>query len=237
MKKNISETDLSAPIKKHFENEGYLVRSEVKNCDITAVKDEKLLVIELKKRLSVDLLIQGVERQRVSDTVYIAVPKPKKTLQQYRKLTSLIKRLELGLIFVNFQKGKKRVEIVVEPGQYQFYKNTRKRKLIMKEINSRSADYNEGGSTRTKIMTAYKEKSLHIACVLNNFGEMSPKSVREFGTPETTGNILYTNFYGWYKRKSRGIYEISNSGKKAISTYPEVCKHYLEIIEENSSKK
>lgn len=230
MKSNISETDLAEPVKKFFHKEGYIVRSEVKNCDITATKDDKIIVIELKTRLSVDLLIQGVERQRVSDLVYVAVPKPKKTLQQYRKLQALMKRLELGLIFVNFQKGKKRIEIVVEPGQYPFHRNNRKRKLIEKEIKLRSDDYNEGGSSKKKIVTAYREHALHIACVLDKFGEMSPREVKKYGTVEKTGSILYTNFYGWYKRKSRGIYSISKTGKEAILTYEKVSKYYFDLI-------
>jgi len=42
------ETDLFPPIKKHLEASGYTVRAEVRDCDITAFKDDELIIIELK---------------------------------------------------------------------------------------------------------------------------------------------------------------------------------------------
>ena len=36
----MQETDLFPPVKKYLEANGYTVRAEVKNCDITATKDK-----------------------------------------------------------------------------------------------------------------------------------------------------------------------------------------------------
>ena len=38
------------------------------------VKGDELIVIELKKGFSTDLLIQATDRQRVTDSVYVALP-------------------------------------------------------------------------------------------------------------------------------------------------------------------
>jgi hypothetical protein len=78
-KDKILEIDLYNPVRDVFVEQGYTVRSEVKDCDITAIKDDELVVVELKRNLSVSLLAQAARRQKAADLVYIAVPKPKKT--------------------------------------------------------------------------------------------------------------------------------------------------------------
>jgi hypothetical protein len=76
MAKVIAETDLAEPLYAHLARLGYTVRSEVKDCDIAAVKGDDLLIIELKKSLSLALVIQATRRQRLTDTVYVAIPRP-----------------------------------------------------------------------------------------------------------------------------------------------------------------
>ena len=71
------ESELFLPVKTLFENMGYQVNAEVKDCDVTAVKDDELIIAELKKNLSVTLLSQGLQRQKTGAVTYIAVPKPK----------------------------------------------------------------------------------------------------------------------------------------------------------------
>jgi hypothetical protein len=44
-----AETDLSKPLQTYLAAQGYTVRCEVKHCDIVAVKDDVLIVIELKR--------------------------------------------------------------------------------------------------------------------------------------------------------------------------------------------
>lgn len=57
--KKLLEVDLYKPIQTYFSRDGYEVYGEVKDCDLVAVKDEELVVVELKLTLSVDLLIQA----------------------------------------------------------------------------------------------------------------------------------------------------------------------------------
>src|SRR5687767_1100498 len=91
------ECDLYEPLRDYLTEQGYTVRSEVRGCDITAVRGDELVVIEMKRGLTLDLLIQGAERQRVADSVYLAVPKPRpqRTREdnaRWRGLQRLLKR-------------------------------------------------------------------------------------------------------------------------------------------------
>ena len=73
----MTESDLFEPVKRLFEGQGFAVNAEVKDCDVTAVNGDELVIIELKRNLSVTLLAQGLKRQRCGADVYVAVPKPK----------------------------------------------------------------------------------------------------------------------------------------------------------------
>src|SRR3954447_10082141 len=110
--KKLQEMDLYKPIQTFFVKEGYEVYGEVKDCDIVAVKDEELVVVELKLSLSVDLLIQAAKRQRITDQVYIAIPKPKHRIRSkaWTDKCHLVRRLELGLIIVSFSAGRAKTE-------------------------------------------------------------------------------------------------------------------------------
>ncbi|MBT2700620.1 hypothetical protein J7E79_25105 [Bacillus sp. ISL-40] len=227
--KKLQEIDLYKPIQTYFLREGYEVYGEVKDCDIVAVKDEELVVIELKLTLSVDLLIQAAKRQRITDKVYVAIPKPKHRLNSKRwtEKCHLIRRLELGMIVVSSPGKRGRAEIIFEPTPFIRRKNKRKRDSIMKEIKGRSADYNVGGSNRTKIMTAYKENCIQIACYLENLGPLSPKKLNQLGSGKNTSSVLTKNYYGWFERIKRGIYVITEKGKEEIKEYPELINYYL----------
>ncbi|WP_197482137.1 hypothetical protein [Oceanobacillus sp. Castelsardo] len=72
----MKEIDLYEPINKYFKRKGYEVYGEVKDCDMAVIKDDLLILVELN--LSVDLLIQATKQERVSENVYVAIPKSKK---------------------------------------------------------------------------------------------------------------------------------------------------------------
>ncbi|MGM0876910.1 MAG: DUF2161 domain-containing phosphodiesterase [Bacillota bacterium] len=235
-KNMLQEVDLYKPIQKYFLREGYEVYGEVKDCDMAAVKGDELVIIELKLTLSVDLLIQATKRQRLTDIVYIAIPKPKYRLNSKRWTDKchLVRRLELGLIVVSFSGKRAKAEIIFHPTPFYRSKsmgqNKLKRDTVMTEINGRSADFNVGGSNRTKIMTAYKENCIQIACYLENFGSLSPKALVQMGTGDKTSSILTKNFYGWFERIKRGTYVISEKGKQEVKKYPDLLNYYLEKL-------
>jgi hypothetical protein len=228
------EADLYDPIRKHFIKMGYKVNGEVHDCDLTAVKDEVLIIVELKLNLNIDLLLQATRRQRLTDLVYIAIPKPKRiSRKRWNDVIQLIKRLELGLIIVSFAGNQKRVEFKVHPEPYKRMasKNTRKKAALIKEIEGRSADYNIGGSNKSKIMTAYKENCIQIGCYLEKYGQMSPKALVALGTGGKTPLILQKNYYNWFERVQRGVYTITELGKAELKEYPELVSYFLGKLE------
>ena len=100
----LRESDLYAPVRDYLEGLGYEVRGEVRGCDIAAVRDGELIVVELKTGFTLELIYQALDRQRIADGVYVAVPLPKRGYMapQIKDMQSLCRRLELGLIFVGF---------------------------------------------------------------------------------------------------------------------------------------
>ncbi|MBQ8301903.1 MAG: hypothetical protein IJX57_08090 [Clostridia bacterium] len=235
----MTEKELYPPVRDLFEKRGYKVNAEVKDCDMTAVMDDEFIIVELKKNLSVNLLAQGIKRQRTGADVYVAVPKPKQySFKKFRDTFSVIKKLELGLIFVSLRGNHSFAEIVIEPKPYtSTYKNTKKKKQIMDEINGRTIETNTGGVTGTKIVTAYTEKCIHIACILDMYGDLSPKQIREKGGADNTASILRYNVYGWFHKIEKGIYAITDDGRKGLLEYPELEKYYTEhLMNEKSAE-
>jgi hypothetical protein len=236
--KKLQEADLYKPIQTHFLEKGYEVYGEVKDCDMAVVQDDELMIIELKLNLTVDLLIQATKRQRLSDIVYIAIPKPKKYKPRSKRWTDicqLVRRLELGLILVTVSGNQKNVDIILSPKSFDRRKNiggnNRKRQQLLKEIDGRSADYNVGGSNRTKIITAYRENCIQIASYLEQTGDLSPKLLIQMGTGSKTSSILTKNYYGWFDRVRRGVYVISEKGKQEVKEYPELLQYYIDKLE------
>lgn len=228
----MTEKELYPPVRDLFEKRGYKVNAEVRDCDMTAVRDGELVIVELKRGMTVTLLAQGLSRQKTGADVYIAVPKPKRySFKKFRSVFSVVKKLELGLIFVSLRGEHSFAEIVFEPKEYKStYKNTKKRREIVEEINGRTIETNTGGVTGTKIVTAYTEKCIHIACILDMYGDMSPKAVREKGGADNARDILARNVYGWFRKIEKGVYGITDEGRRGLLEYPELEKYYTELL-------
>lgn len=236
--KKLKESDLYQPIQKHFHKQGYQVNGEVNDCDVTAFKEDELVIVELKLSLNVELLIQATKRQRLTDFVYIAIPKPKRPRsKRWNDVCHLVRRLELGLITVSFTTKTPKLDFVIHPEAFDRSKSMknskRKRAALVKEIEGRSADYNVGGSNKTKIMTAYKENCIQIACYLEKHGPMSPRNLAKLGTGGKTPSILQKNYYRWFERVKRGVYQITEQGIKELEKYPELVSYYSKKIEEH----
>lgn len=238
----ISETDLFNPVRDFLVKNGYTVNSEVKNCDITAIKGQELLVVELKSGFNATLLIQAAKRQRIANAVYIAIPMPKTGIfsRKWKDICYLVHRLELGLLVVSFLKSGPRVEVVLNPEPFDRERsrqlNRKKRAGIVAEINNRHGDFNIGGSTRRKLMTVYKENAIQIACYLKKCGPLSPRQLKELGAGSKTGSIMQKNFYGWFERVTKGLYQITPEGSRSLSEYPELVDYYLKELSKFESK-
>ncbi|HEO71209.1 MAG TPA: hypothetical protein ENN80_08090, partial [Candidatus Hydrogenedentes bacterium] len=235
----IRETDLYPPVRDFLVANGYTVRGEVNDCDVTASKGDDLIVIELKRRFGVELLYQATERQRVSDSVYVALPAPDDMgrSKRWRGMTRVLRQLELGLIVVFLSSRPPRVEIVFHPLPCERRKRARERRAVLEEMGQRSGDYNQGGSTRRTIITAYRENAIHIACCLAQLGPLEPRQLRVLGTGPKTTAILYNNFYGWFERVGRSLYTVSAAGRAALDAYPELAARFNRDIPQAASEK
>ena len=218
------ETELSAPVKTYLESHGYQVNCEVKDCDIVATRGDDLIIVELKTSVNLTLLVQATKRQSISDSVYVAVPAPTKRNRQWRGTLTVLKRLEIGLLLVEEGAMGMVVSKQFDPIPYQRKKNTRSRRALLTEVADRSGDYNVGGSTKTTLMTAYRENAILIACCLSKLGPSSPKSLRNLGTGDKTTSILSANHYGWFQRVEKGVYELTDQGDFESRSFKQIYK-------------
>lgn len=227
----IKESDLYQPVKDYLDSLGYDTKGEVKSCDITAIKDDELIVVELKKGFTIELLYQAIDRQKIADSVYVAIPFPKRGYRNphYRDMVTLCKRLEIGLILVGFtSSGKPQIDIAVNPAPAKpVRRNNKKRMAVISEHNGRTGSVNTGGVSRRKIITVYKEQSLAIAKILAENGELSAREIRKSGGCEKTSSILRMNYYKMFEKigsKSNCTYRITEIGLKMLDQYKDLIQ-------------
>ena len=209
------ETELYSPIKTFLESQGYTVKAEIKSCDVVAIRgDDPPVIIELKTGLTLQLLYQAIDRLSLTDAVYIAIAKPKRALPI--AAVKLVKRLGLGLIVVS-KSG--RVDVFADPAPYTPRQNTKRKSALLKEFRNRQGDPNIGGSTKTKLMTAYKQDALRCLRILSVHGPTRVVDVRKLTHVERAATILRSDYYGWFTKHARGVYTITEIGTEAIEIF------------------
>ncbi|NEU63331.1 DUF2161 family putative PD-(D/E)XK-type phosphodiesterase [Paenibacillus sp. ALJ109b] len=228
------ETELYSPVKAFFERRGYDVKAEVKHCDLVGVKSDQNepLIVEMKKTFNLSLLLQGMQRLKLSPFVYLAVEQNRSKRgavnQRWGELTALCRQLGLGLITVTFYKTKSPlIDVLCEPAVQSLMpdsgtvvrKGGIRRQRLLKEFDERSGDYNTGGSTRRQLVTAYREKALRVASALRAQGEASPASISKQTSVGSAAAILQKNYYGWFERLSRGRYVLTVKGVQALTEH------------------
>jgi hypothetical protein len=139
---------------------------------------------------------------------------------------------------VSFKGTKGFVEIAVHPTPYNreasIRGNKKKREGIIKEAKGRYIDANVGGRTRTKLVTAYKEKAIFVACCLERYGSMSPKQLKELINEDIKpGQILSMNYYNWFEKVEKGIYCINDVGKNALLEHKQFAEYYKDKLNQN----
>lgn len=228
------EEELFLPVKNFFENKGFSVKGEVKNCDIVALKDDITVICELKTAFNLKLVYQVMDRKTISENVYAVIPRPEKgqNTKDFKNMVKLLKLLNVGLITVALDSPIKIVEVIIEPFEGKSYKNKKKQSLLKKEFSERNMDLNSGGINKRRILTAYMEKSINVLCTLYKLETSSPKDIKSICNEEKTGNILQNNVYGWFERVKKGTYRVSEKGKEFINSdeYREVKEYYRNII-------
>ena len=208
------ESDLYAPVKALLEGQGYLVKGEVRGCDVVGVRaGEPPVIVELKRVFGLGLVLQGVDRLAISDRVYLAVGQWPKRMRNVKKLC---RRLGLGLMVVVAA----RADIVLDPVPYRPRLNKRKAGRLLGEHARRVGDPNRGGSTtRVPMMTAYRQEALRCAELLASHGPMKLAALRAAADVPRAATILQQDVYGWFERVERGVYTVSPAGRRGLEMF------------------
>jgi hypothetical protein len=214
------ETSLYLPVKRHLESLGFTVKGEIGGCDMVALSgdDPPVVVIgELKLSFNLELVLQGVDRAGACDEVWLAAKlsirgKGRESDARYR---NLCRRLGFGMLGVTDRGG---VEVLVAPSTVSPRRNPKKRSRLVSEHQRRKGDPVAGGSTRTPIMTAYRQQALACAAAMTG----GPRRVRDL-KPESPDapKILQHNVYGWFDRVERGVYTLTDAGHAALKRWPQ----------------
>ena len=218
------ETTLYRPVKAFLEAQGYAVKGEVTGCDLVAIRgDEPPVIVELKTRFSLSLVFQGIARQDLSDTVYLAVPPFSGRTTRRQDALALCRRLGLGLLTVQ-RDARSFVEALLDPAVYRPRRRTPRLGRLLREFQRRVGDPTEGGSTRRQIMTAYRQDSLRCAWHLCQHGPTKAALVAKATAVARAGAILRADYYGWFERATdtpRGVYGLTPKGQAALEEYAE----------------
>src|SRR5438445_7361474 len=210
-----AEADLYPAVKDFLEKQGYTVKSEIRGCDVVALRDdEPPVIVELKLTFSLALLLQGIDRLSLTDRVYLAVSRPRgrraRGVSVYRReVRDVCRRVGLGLMTVAPGHTAAAVEVVAEPMPYRPRRRTKELTRLLGEHARRAGDPNRGGVTRTPIVTAYRQEALRCALLIERGGRASLKALRDTGLVPNASRILQRDVYGWFRRLERATYALT----------------------------
>lgn len=211
----MKEADLYPPVKAYLEAQGFEVKAEVGALDVMARRGaEAPVVVELKIALNLPLILQGVARQSLFEDVYLAVPQPRKWTHRYKDLTTLLRRLGLGLLVVQGET----VMAHLDPAPYQPRRNGPRAGRLLREFERRVGDPNVGGTTGTKRMTAYRQDALRMAAHLAQ-GSMRPAALAKVSGVAKAAAILRADHYGWFERIAPATYALTPAGHAALASH------------------
>ena len=222
----MAEVDLYGPIKQFLEAQGYSVKGEIGACDIVAVRgDEGPVIVELKERLTLALILQAVDRLRVSEAVYVGFRIGKGHSASWRsrrkQVTSLLRRLGLGLLTVS---ARGNVVAVLDPTPYRPKPDVGRRKRLLREFADRVGDPEVGGSASRQRLTAYRQDALRCARELAHERVLKVSVIRERADVARAGPILRDNHYGWFERVKTGHYELTPKGRRDLLQWSDALK-------------
>jgi hypothetical protein len=193
------ETSLYLPVKEFLEGLGYTVKGEVGPCDLVGVRagDPSVVVIgELKLTFNLELILQGVDRMRIGDEVWLAARlsargKGRESDPRYRDLCRRLGSRAFG--------GRQ------HPARSTCsYPRLRQRRARTRNgvpawstsIRRRQGDPVLGGSTRRPVMTAYRQQALACAAAMSRGAATRPRDLKP--TCPDAQKILHRNVYGWF---------------------------------------
>ena len=211
------ETDLYKPVKTFLEGQGYVVKGEIGAVDVVAMRgDEPPVLVELKLGFSLALVHQGLARQKVSDLVYLAIPKPPKA-KALKDNTRLCRQLGLGLLTVRLRDGF--VEPLADPAPFTPRKSPKRKARLLREFARRVGDPNKGGASRVGLITSYRQDALKCAGFLKAHGPSKGVVVAKGAEVPTATRIMADDHYGWFERVERGVYELTLRGAEGLNEF------------------
>ncbi|GGA87688.1 hypothetical protein GCM10011491_14260 [Brucella endophytica] len=214
------ETSLYLPVKGFLEKAGYVVKGEVGGCDLVGLSDGDppvVVICELKMSFNLELILQAVDRAVAADEVWIAarVSAKGKGRESDKRYRHLCRRLGIGMLGISDSGD---VDIIVGSVSPMPRTDPKRRSKLMREHQKRRGDPAIGGSTRTPVMTAYRQQALGCAAALAS----GPLRVREIrSSVPDAGKILLSNVYGWFERVERGVYGLTAAGRDALQRWPQ----------------
>ena len=216
----MKEADLYPPLKAFLEAQGYEVKAEIGACDIMALRaGDPPLVVEMKLSFNLSLVLQGVARQALFDTVYLAVAAPKKGWPaRCKDIVALCRRLGLGLLVVTpGETGADPglVEAHLDPGPYLPRRNATRAGRLLREFQRRVGDPNQGGTTGIKRMTAYRQDALRCLASVAD-GPLKAAVVAKRAGVAKAASLMRADHYGWFDRVALGVYALSPKGLAAL---------------------
>lgn len=218
----MQEVDLYPPLKSYLEGQGYEVKGEILNCDVVALREgEGPIIIELKLSLNMTILLQAVDRLKLSNTIYIGVPKGLSVLKKRRKqVTKLFRMMGLGLVIIDPHVKVGGIDVLCDPGEYKPRQVKKQTQRLLKEFQERVGDPNQGGTSMKRgLMTAYRQKALAISQYLMTHGATKASIIAKSLEEPKTRAILYDNVYGWFDRLGSGVYTISPRGQSELPNW------------------
>lgn len=213
------EVDLYQPVKSLLEAQGYDVKGEVVDCDVVAVRgEEDPIIVELKTNFSLELVLQGVARQTISQDVYLAVGKIAGGRRRRQNVLALCRRLGLGLMTVRTEPTAF-VDVLLDPAVYKPRQRAGRKGRLLQEFQRRVGDGAQGGSTKRALLTAYRQDALRVVLVLRRNGPTKASEVAVRSGVPKAGDILRRDVYGWFERAERGVYVLTPKGEAAIAEW------------------
>ncbi|RWX64823.1 hypothetical protein EN780_19790 [Mesorhizobium sp. M4B.F.Ca.ET.089.01.1.1] len=214
----MQETSLYVPVKRFLESLDFTVKGEVGGCDVVGLREGEppvVVICELKLQFNLELVLQAVDRAAACDEVWLAalMSAPGKGREHDRRFRALCRRLGFGLLGVG---GKGEVELLLSPAALPPRRDPRRRSRLMEEHYRRKGDPATGGSTRTPIMTAYRQEALACAAAMAD-GPKRPRDLKVLSP--RAASILLHNYYGWFARAERGIYALTEIGRAAVQSH------------------
>jgi hypothetical protein len=215
------ETSLYLPVKAFIEAAGYEVKGEVGGCDVVGLMPGNppvVVVCELKLSFNLELILQAVDRAAIADEVWVAarVSTTGRGREADARYRNLCRRLGIGMLGVS-DRGE--VSVIVSAVSPMPRTNPKRRTRLVREHQMRRGDPQLGGSTRTPIMTAYRQQAMLCAEALSA-GPLRPRDIKARAGAEDAGKILLNNVYGWFERVKPGVYQLTELGRAAVVPSP-----------------